>query len=32
MTVNNLDDLKGLYGLIYCDPPWKQSRGGKKVR
>lgn len=30
MIVNDLNDIKETYGLIYADPPWKQSKGGKK--
>lgn len=30
MIINNLNDIKETYGLIYADPPWKQSKGGKK--
>lgn len=30
MIINDLNDIKETYGLIYADPPWKQSRGGKK--
>lgn len=26
----NITDITGEYNLIYADPPWKQSRGGKK--
>lgn len=31
MIINNLKELDGDYGLIYADPPWKQSKGGKKA-
>ena len=30
MVINDLNDIKETYGLIYADPPWKQSKGGKK--
>lgn len=30
MIINDLNDIKETYGLIYADPPWKQSKGGKK--
>ena len=30
MIINDLNDIKEAYGLIYADPPWKQSKGGKK--
>lgn len=31
MIVNDLNDLKNAtYDLILADPPWKQSKGGKK--
>lgn len=30
MTYNDINDLNETYNLIMCDPPWKQSRGGKK--
>lgn len=30
MIINDLSDIKETYGLIYADPPWKQSKGGKK--
>ena len=30
MIINELNDIKETYGLIYADPPWKQSKGGKK--
>ena len=30
MIINDLNDIKKTYGLIYADPPWKQSKGGKK--
>lgn len=30
MIVNDLNDIKETYELIYADPPWKQSKGGKK--
>lgn len=29
MVINDLNNA-GEYGLIYADPPWKQSKGGKK--
>ena len=29
MVVNDLHNV-GQYDLIYADPPWKQSKGGKK--
>ena len=29
MVIKNLDNIKN-YDLIYADPPWKQSKGGKK--
>lgn len=31
MIFNNLSDIKEQYSLIYADPPWKQTRGGKKA-
>jgi N6-adenosine-specific RNA methylase IME4 len=30
MILNNLEDAKGRYDLLYVDPPWKQSKGGAK--
>lgn len=30
MIINDLNDIKETYGLIYADPLWKQSKGGKK--
>lgn len=30
MIINDLNDIKETYGLIYADPPWNQSKGGKK--
>lgn len=30
MEYRNINDLNKTYELIMCDPPWKQSRGGKK--
>ena len=30
MIINDLNDIKETYGLIYADPSWKQSKGGKK--
>ena len=27
MIINDLNDIKETYGLIYADPPWKQSKG-----
>nr|DAH19646.1 MAG TPA: N6 adenosine methyltransferase subunit [Caudoviricetes sp.] len=30
MIINDPNDIKEAYGLIYADPPWKQSKGGKK--
>lgn len=30
MIINDLNDIKETHGLIYADPPWKQSKGGKK--
>lgn len=30
MEYRNINDLDKTYELIMCDPPWKQSRGGKK--
>lgn len=30
MIISDLNDIKETYGLIYADPPWKQSKGGKK--
>ena len=33
MILNNLENVKDKYQLIYADPPWRQSKGGaKKVR
>lgn len=32
MIYQNLDDIPhNHYNLIYADPPWKQSKGGKKA-
>lgn len=30
MIITNLHSIEGQYDLIYADPPWKQSKGGKK--
>lgn len=30
MIITNLHNIEGQYDLIYADPPWKQSKGGKK--
>lgn len=30
MIVKDLHNIEGHYDLIYADPPWKQSKGGKK--
>lgn len=30
MIIDNLEQINKTYDLIYADPPWKQSRGGKK--
>lgn len=30
MIVEDITKLKKEYGLVYADPPWKQSKGGKK--
>lgn len=30
MIVENLENIDKEYNLIYADPPWKQSKGGKK--
>jgi len=31
--INNLEDIRHPYELIYADPPWKQKKSGfKKVR
>lgn len=30
MIVKDLHNIEGKYDLIYADPPWKQSKGGKK--
>lgn len=30
MIVKDLHNIEGQYDLIYADPPWKQSKGGKK--
>lgn len=30
MIITDLNNIKGQYDLIYADPPWKQSKGGKK--
>lgn len=30
MVINDLRNIQGQYDLIYADPPWKQSKGGKK--
>lgn len=30
MIINDLHNIYGQYDLIYADPPWKQSKGGKK--
>ena len=32
MIYQRLEELpQGKYNLIYADPPWKQSKGGKKA-
>ena len=31
MIINDLHNIDGRYDLIYADPPWKQSKGGKKA-
>lgn len=31
MIINDLKSISGQYDLIYADPPWKQSRGGRKA-
>ena len=31
MIVQDLHNLPKTYDLIYADPPWKQSKGGKKA-
>lgn len=30
LIVKDLHNIEGQYDLIYADPPWKQSKGGKK--
>lgn len=30
MIIKDLHNIGGQYDLIYADPPWKQSKGGKK--
>ena len=30
MVVQNINELSKEYNLFYADPPWKQSKGGKK--
>ena len=30
MVIENLENINKEYNLIYADPPWKQSKGGKK--
>lgn len=30
MVVSDLSSVSGKYNLIYADPPWRQSKGGKK--
>lgn len=30
MVIKDLHNIGGQYDLIYADPPWKQSKGGKK--
>lgn len=30
MIITDLHNIGGQYDLIYADPPWKQSKGGKK--
>ena len=30
MIVSDLERISGEYNLLYVDPPWAQSRGGKK--
>lgn len=30
LIVKDLHNIEGKYDLIYADPPWKQSKGGKK--
>jgi len=31
MIINDLQTVSGQYDLIYADPPWRQSKGGKKA-
>ena len=31
MIVEDITKLNKEYGLVYADPPWKQSKGGKKA-
>lgn len=31
MIINDLQGVSSQYDLIYADPPWKQSRGGRKA-
>lgn len=30
MIYRDVNEINKEYGLIMCDPPWKQSRGGRK--
>lgn len=30
MVIDSLDNIQETYNLLYADPPWKQSKGGKK--
>lgn len=31
MVIEDITKLNKEYGLVYADPPWKQSKGGKKA-
>lgn len=31
MYINSLTETENRYDLIYADPPWRQSKGGKKA-
>ena len=31
MAVINIYNTPDKYSIVYADPPWKQSRGGKKA-
>lgn len=31
MIINSISDMNKKYDIVYTDPPWKQSKGGKKA-